>query len=183
MTDTCRTKLIASVCALCLVLGSGVSAATIITGPGTPETLIHDAHLTVSSSRAMGRSIPPTPVRQSLAAKAAVAVAWGSCIAAGSSASNAVGSSVGYLWVVRRCFGSAARSATQAGPLRIADLYLPPPPSPVWPVGRAPVQLFAPGSGLGGGHPRIAPVPLPAAGSLLPLAFVALGLLRRRRGR
>lgn len=183
MADTCRTKLIASVCVLCLVLGSGVSAATIITGPGTPESLIHDARLTVSSSRAMGRSIPPQPVRQSLAAKAAFAVAWGGCIAAGSSASNAVGSSVGYLWVIRRCLGSASRSATQAGPLRIADLYLPPPPSPIWPAGAAPIQIFAPGPGLGGGPPSIAPVPLPAAGSLLTLALVAIGLLGRRRGR
>lgn len=183
VADTGRIKPIASALALCLFLGSGVSAATIITGPGTPETLIHDARLTVSSSRALGRGVPPPPVRRSLAGKAAVAVAWSGCIVAGTSASNAVGSSVGYLWVVRRCLGSGPRPEPLAEPLNIASLYLPPPPSPVWPARGAPIQLPVPGGGLGGARPHVAPVPVPAAGFLLPAAVGLLAALRRRRRR
>lgn len=174
---------IASAVALCLLAGSGVSAATIITGPGTPETLIHDARLTVSSSRAVGRGVPPQPVRQDFVGKAAVAAARVGCLVAGTSASNAVGSSVGYLWVVTLCLGPDAVVEPPAEPLRLASLYLPPPPAPYWPARGGPTLLPRPLGGGGVSRPYLAPVPLPAAGFALPAALALLVAVRRRRRR
>lgn len=168
--------------AFCLSWGMGASAATIIAGPGTPETLIQDARLTLSSSRAVGRSVPPAPVRQNLLEKVAVAAARTTCIVAGTSAANAVGSSVGYIWAVTHCMVPSPPEPL-AEPLRLANLYLPPPPAPFWPAQGAPVRLLAPGGG--GGGPRLlpAPVPLPAAGLALPAALGLLAALGRRRRR
>lgn len=167
--------------ALCLLSGMGASAATIVSGPGTPETLIHDARLTVSSSRAVGRSVPPAPVRRSLLEKVAVAAARTTCIVAGTSAANAVGSSVGYIWAVTLCTAPPPPEPL-AEPLALANLYLPPPPAPFWPARGAPERLLAPGGGLGGSRLLPAPVPLPAAGLALPAALgllAAVGLRRR----
>jgi hypothetical protein len=181
LAGTGRTTAIASAVALCLLAGSGVSAATIITGPGTPETLIHDARLTVSSSRAVARSVPPAPVRKSFVDRAAVATVRVGCLVAGTSASNAVGSSVGYLWVVTRCLGHAAGPVPPAEPLHLASLYLPPPPAPYWPARGVPTMLPGPGAGGGVSRPYLAPVPLPAAGFALPAALGLLVAFRLRR--
>jgi len=178
-----RTITIAAALALCLSWGESASAATIITGPGTPETLIHDARLTVSSSRAVGRSVPPPPVRQSILGKAAVAAARTGCIVAGTSAANSVGSSVGYVWAVTRCLSPKAGPEPLAEPLYLANLYLPPPPAPFWPARGAPVKLLVPGGGIGGPRLLPAPVPVPGAGLALPAALGVLVAFRRRRRR
>lgn len=170
MAVTGRIGAIASAFALCLLWGSAVSAATIIAGPGTPETLIHDARLTVSSSRAVGRSLPPAPVRQGLLGRVTTVAGRAGCLVAGTSAASAVGSSVGYLWSVKRCLGPDRKPSE---PLDIASLFLPPPPAPAWPLRGAPLRLAdttAP-----------APIPAPAAGATLPVALGVLLLARRKR--
>ncbi len=178
MAGTGRTTAIA--CALLALLWSGGgSAATVITGPGTPETLLHDAHLTVASSRAIHRSVPPPPARADFVARATVVTAYAGCVAAGTGAASAVGSSVGYLWLAARCLHRDRRPATDP-PSAIAHLFLPPPPAPFWSPRGAPVRLPAPGGGAGA-RPHVAPVPLPLPGMALPAALGLLLLFRRRR--
>ncbi|WP_413872311.1 hypothetical protein [Albidovulum sp.] len=167
--------------ALLLLWGGSGSAATVIAGPGTPETLIHDAHLTIASSLAVRRTVPPPPARADLLERVTIATAYAGCVAAGTSAASAVGSSVGYLWVAARCLNP--RDRARAGPAPdIAGLFLPPPPAPYWPARGAPVQLPLPGGGLSGPRSQMAPVPLPVPGIAL---AGALGLIlafgRRRR--
>ncbi len=178
MAGSSRKTRAASAVALCLLWGGGGSAATVIAGPGTPETLIHDAHLTIASSLAVSRSVPPPPARADFMEQAALVAAYAGCVAAGTSAATAVGSSVGYLWVATRCL----RPAGAPAPIAVASLFLPPPPAPYWPAGGATTRLPVPGGGVTGLRPQIAPVPLPVSGLALP---GALGLLlafgRRRR--
>ncbi len=182
MAGTGRITAIASAVALWLLWGGSASAATIIAGPGTPETLIHDAHLTIASSLAVRRTVPPPPARADFLERATVATAYAGCVAAGTSAASSVGSSVGYLWVAARCL--YPRDRARAGPASpgIAGLFLPPPPAPYWPARGAPVQLPLPGGGIAGPQPQIAPVPLPVPGLALAGALcLVLAAGRRRR--
>ena len=182
MAGSGRKTRAASAVALCLLWGGGGSAATVIAGPGTPETLIHDAHLTIASSLAVSRSVPPPPVRADFMEQAALVAAYAGCVAAGTSAATSVGSSVGYLWVATRCLRPAGAPVPVPAPIAVASLFLPPPPAPYWPADGAPSRLPVPGGGVTGPRPHIAPVPLPVSGLALP---GALGLLlafgRRRR--
>ena len=181
MAGTGRTTAIASALLLALLWGGGGSAATVIAGPGTPETLIHDVHLTVASSRAVRRSVPPPPARADLLETATVIAARAGCVAAGTSAASAVGSSVGYLWVAARCLHRRDRpDADPVAAFAIAHLFLPPPPAPFWSARGAPVQLPRPGGGIGP-RPQVAPVPLPPPGMALLAAFGLLLFGRRRR--
>lgn len=181
MAGTGRTKAIASALLLALLSGGGGSAATVITGPGTPETLIHDVHLTVASSRAVRRSIPLPPARADFVETATVVAARAGCIAAGTSAASAVGSSVGYLWVAARCLHRDRRPAADPSSA-VAHLFLPPPPAPFWSARGGPVQPPRQGIGTGiGARPQVAPVPLPLPGMALPAALGLLLLLARRR--
>lgn len=185
VAGTGRKWAIACAVALCLSWGGGAAAVTVIAGPGTPETLIQDAHLTIASSLALHRSVPPPPARTALVERATVAAAYAGCVAAGSSAATSVGSSVGFLWVAAHCLRDEGRAAEAepAAALRLAGFFLPPPPAPYWPAAGVPTRLPLPHGGGGGPRPVIAPVPLPAPGIVLPVALGILLALRRRRSR
>ena len=182
MAGSGRITAIASAVALWLPWGGSGSAATVIAGPGTPETLIHDAHLTIASSLAVRRTVPPPPARADLLERITVTTAYAGCVAAGTTAASAVGSSVGYLWVAARCLHPGDRPRAGPAPLGIAGLFLPPPHAPYWPARGAPVQLPLPGGGIAGPRLQMAPVPLPAPGAILAAALgLILALGRRRR--
>lgn len=178
MAGTGRITAIASAVALWLLWGGSGSAATVIAGPGTPETLIHDAHLTIASSLAVRRTVPPSPARTDLLERITVVTAYAGCVAAGTTAASTVGSSVGYLWVAARCLQPKAAAAP--APPGIASLFLPPPPAPYWLARGAPVQLPLPG-GIPGPRPQMAPVPLPVPALALAAALGLVLAARRRR--
>lgn len=170
----------ASAVALWLLWGGSGMAATVIAGPGTPETLIHDAHLTIASSLAVSRSVPPPPARADFVDRVTAVAAYAGCVAAGTSAASSVGSSVGYLWVAAWCIQPKGRAPAEAAPPPgIAALFLPPPPAPYWQARGAPMPL--PGGGIAGPRPQIAPVPLPLPGLALPAALGLLLAVGRRR--
>lgn len=178
MAGTGRITAIASAVALWLLWGGSGSAATVIAGPGTPETLIHDAHLAIASSLSVRRTVPAPPARADIMEKVTVATAYAGCVAAGTTAASAVGSSVGYLWVAARCLHPKDRARAAPG---IAGLFLPPPLAPYWSARGAPVQLPLPGGGITGPLLPMAPVPLPVPGLALAGALCLVLAVGRRR--
>lgn len=181
MAGTSRIRQIALAWTVLLFLGGGVNAATVIAGPGTPETLIIDAQLAVYSSTSVRHRLPPQPIRHELMRKATVLLARTNCFAASTAAASAAASTSGYVWHIRRCLAVGARPETFE-PLGIAYLYVPPPPAPYWPATTGPMQSPFPRGGLGlGARYLAAPVPIPLSGALLPAALAGLAAFRRRR--